>query len=164
MTSKPRQKKSLKDILDLNEPLDFCTKFYQYLIDKRINDKPLNEAEEVAFMLLRMESSIYINGFVDLFYQQYSLRECIIVEEFLKNLGLDKLASLFNEAKMIYIRGQEGITEQAYKDINPFEMGEEQGDRFNEIGEIVLAEGSELYLIPGRIYDYIKTNSGQYTP
>jgi len=148
-----------RGILDVTKPFDFCADLFGYLVDKRASGQSLSQVEQVAYSLLDMGPTIQMDGFVDLFYQAYSLRECAIVEEYLRRLGLSKLADLFAEAKSLYVQGRSDITEEAYREIDPFAMTGEEGARFDELGEMATADGSELWLIPDRVFEYVKANS-----
>jgi hypothetical protein len=133
----------------------FGVAFYDYLVAKKNGGASLHPAEEEAWLLLTMPLDIYMEGFVDLFYQLYSLRDCAIVEACLKKLDLHRLAALFAEAKALYTDGRTDLTEEEYHQIDPF--GEDdRWQRFDEIAQDVLAAGSELYLIGERVELYIK--------
>jgi hypothetical protein len=146
--------KSLLDILNL-PPEKFGVELFDYLTTKKGAGYPLTTIEEVAYLLLVLRLDIDMNGFVDLFYQQYSLRECHIVEAGLHVLQLHTLADLFAEAKHIYTDGRTDLTEEQYQTINPFD-NRTKWQRFDEIGEQILAEGSEVYLLSERLYAYFQ--------
>jgi hypothetical protein len=160
---KARSKVSMSNIKLLNEvfKIDNCDEFvselYGYLIDKINSHQELNDVEEVAYLLLSMKLDIEMEGFVDLFHQLYSLRECFVVEQSLRKFGLHKLADLFSEAKRIFINGNNNLTQEEYEQIDPFLLGKTQSHRFGEIGDLILAENSEIYKIPDYVCDFIKS-------
>ncbi len=149
--------KSLQELVTLNNP-EFCLQFYDYLIEKINAKQPLHEFEEVSYLLLTMKLDIEMEGFIDLFYQLYSLRECRIVEENLRKFGFNRLADLFVEAKNLYIGGKSDITEEEYRDIDPFD-NEDSLRSLDEIGEQIMAEGSGIYLIGERVCEYARANT-----
>lgn len=143
-------------ILGIADCEQLCSELYSYFIEKRGS---LNELEEEAYLLLGMLPDIEMEGFADLFYQRYSLRECAIVENSLRKLGLGKLAGLFGEAKSIYLRGRIDITQEEYEQLAPFMLDEMQGSRFDAIGDLFVAHDSEIYLIPERLCQYLKAHA-----
>jgi hypothetical protein len=145
----------LSEILQL-EGGEFGVAFYDYLVARKNSAEPLGPVEEEAWLLLTMLLDIEMEGFVDLFYQLYSLRECSIVQAGLQKLGLHRLARLFGEAFSIYIDGNADITEEQYRQID-WENGG-RWPRFDAIGEEILAEGSEIYLIGDRVEQYVKAH------
>jgi hypothetical protein len=148
--------KPLSEILRLEDEA-FEGEFYGYLIDKRVADQPLTEFEQISYLLLSMRPSIEMEGFVDLFYQLYSLQETAVVEDNLRRLGLVGLADLFAKAKNLYINGKPDITEEEYRAIDPF--GEdERWRRFDEIGNEVMDAESEIFLLPNRVREWVKAN------
>ena len=110
-----------------------------------------------TWLLLNMQLDIEMEGFVDLFYQFYSLKDCAVVEASLEKLGLHQLASQFAEAKNIYVEDRSDITEEEYRQVD-WTKKNERWSRFDAIGEEILANGSELYLIGDRIEAYVKAN------
>jgi hypothetical protein len=146
----------LEHILSL-EGDEFQVAFYDYLVAKRAAAVPLDPVEQEAWLLLTMLLDIEMEGFVDIFYQLYSLRDCAIVQAGLEKLGLNHLSRLFAEAFSIYVGGKAAITEEEYRQIQPFDRS---GPwlRFDAIGEEVLSEGSEIYLIGERVERYVKVH------
>ncbi len=108
-----------------------------------------------------MRLDIEMEGFVDLFYQLYSLRECSIIETHLRAFGLHQLAALFAEAKQLYTGGKLDITDEEYSAIDPFGM-DERWQRFDAIGEQILAEDSELYKLEEYVCAYVKAHAHQF--
>ena len=139
--------KPLNEILNIAECNELVSEFYSYLIEKKNSKQRLNDIEEVVYLLLSMLLDIEMEGFVDLFHQQYSLKECLIVEQNLRQFGLHKLADLFSEGKSIYIKSKFGITQEEYEQISLSMLDETQIQRLDEIGEIILARESEIYLV-----------------
>jgi len=150
--------KSLNEILNIAECNELVSGFYSYLVEKKNSKQELNNVEEVVYLLVSMLLDIEMEGFVDLFHQLYSLRDCLVVEHNLRQFELYKLADLFSEAKLIYINGKLDITQEEYKQLNPFFLDEIQGRRFDEIGDLILAENSEIYEIGDCICNFIKSN------
>jgi len=151
--------KSLNEILNIAECNELVSGFYSYLVEKKNSKRELNNVEEVVYLLVSMLLDIEMEGFVDLFHQQYSLRECLIVEQNLRQFGLHKLADLFSEGKSIYIKNKLDITQEEYENIDLSVFDEAQNRRLDEIGEIVLAKDSEIYHLGDYVCQFIKTNS-----
>jgi hypothetical protein len=149
---------SINEIVLIKDCNELVAEFYFFLSEKNLKYK-LNEIEEVVYLLLNMLSSIEMDGFVDLFHQQYSLRECLIVENSLRQFEFNKLADLFSEAKSIFINNKFDITQEEYEQIPPFAYEERpNGERFNEIGELFLAKDSEIYHLGDGLCKFIKSN------
>jgi len=153
------QVKSLNEILSITDCNELVSEFYSYLIEKKNSNRKLNDIEEVVYLLVSMLLDIEMEGFIDLFHQLYSLRECLVVEQNLRQFGLHKLADLFSEAKSIYIKGKFDITQEEYEQIDPFTLDEMQSRRFEEIGETILAKDSEIYRLGDSVCQFIKSNS-----
>jgi hypothetical protein len=148
----------LADILKL-ESADFGVPFYGYLVDRKNSGEPLHPVEEEAWLVLTMQLDIEMEGFVDLFYQLYSLRECDIVEATLRKIGLHRLAELFVEAKKLYVGGRTDISQSEYDAIDPWvdTLGKNDGwKEFEAIDREIMAEGSEIYLVWPRMEKYVK--------
>jgi hypothetical protein len=150
--------KSLNEILNIAECNELISRFYSYLVEKKNSKQELNDVEEVVYLLVSMLLDIDMEGFVDIFHQQYSLRECLIVEHDLRQFGLHKLADLFSEGKSIYIKNKFDITEEEYEEIDLSTLDEAQNRRLDEIGEIILAKDSEIYHLGIYVCQFIKTN------
>jgi hypothetical protein len=148
--------KRLEDILSISNCDQLCAALYNYVISKLANNEELSDVEEKIYLLISMLPDIEMEGFIDLFYQFYSLRECIVVEETLKVLGLCNLANLFRKAKDIYLHGNENIlSDQDFHGLYDH-LSEEQRCQIYEIGGEILAEGSEIYQIANRLCQYIR--------
>lgn len=66
---------------------EFIVQVHKHLSEKKRTGQSLNEDEEIALLLLNMQPNMAINGFCDIFYQEYSLRECDLVEKGLRKLS-----------------------------------------------------------------------------
>jgi hypothetical protein len=135
-----------------------CNDYYGYLAKKRTAGESVNEFEEVVYLLVNILLITEMEGFIDLFYQAFSLRQCRVVARSLDELGLDKLAALFTEALNIYLNGRSNISEEEFKAINPFEMRQECGQRFDEISMQILAPDSEIYLLEEPHCQFLRAN------
>jgi len=150
--------KPLNEILNIAECNELVSEFYSYLIEKKNSKQELNDVEDVVYLLVNLLLDIEMEGFVDLFHQQYSLRECLIVEQNLRQFGFYTLADLFSEGKSIYIKSKFDITQEEYRQIDLSTLDETQNYRLNEIGKIILAKDSEIYHLGDYICQFIKTN------
>jgi len=150
--------KPLNEILNITDCNKLVSEFYAYLVEKKNKNHKLNEIEEVTYLLVSMLLDIEMEGFVDLFHQLYSLRECLVVEQNLRQFGLNKLADLFSEGKSIYINSKFDITPEEYEQIDLSMFDETQTHRLDEIGEMILAKESEIYEIGDQICQFIKNN------
>ena len=144
---------ALAKILEL-EGGDFEAEFFNYLSAKSLAGT-LQPVEEEAWLILSMLPRIEMEGFVDLFYQLYSVRECATVRQALGRMGLNKLKGQFEEAFSIYVSGKLDIAEEEYRSIDPFGSSD-NWSRFDAIGVQMLEEGSELYLVGERTEQYVK--------
>jgi hypothetical protein len=144
--------RSLQDILDLDSP-DLGSNLYSYVSAKKLAGQPFEAIEEEIYLVFSLLLTIEMDGLVDLFHQQYSWRECALVEQILHKLDLNQFAGMFAEAKLIFTDGKELLSEEEYQAINPFD-GAGRWQRFEVIGVEMLAEGSQIYLIGERICSY----------
>ena len=117
-----------------------------------------SEVEEEAYLILSMLPEAEINGFGSLFYQLYTLQQCATVENGLRKLGLVQIAALFSEAKLIYLRGRTSVTEEEYRELDPFNLDIEQARRFDQISDQIRSGDSGLYYIDDRLCQYFKSN------
>lgn len=148
--------KPLQELLSLDCP-DLGVELIGYVTRKLNTGQPLLPIEEEVYLVGLMLAVIEMEGFVDLFHQFYSWRQCTVVEEALRKLDLHKLADLFVEAKYIFTRGQRNLTIEEYHAID-IDDGDERWQRFDAIGDEILANESEIYLIGERICGYLKAN------
>ena len=154
------QNKTITEILALGCP-DLVNEFYELVSEKRSSGQDLLPIEEEIYLALSMLLDIEKQGFVDLFYQFYTLRETYVVESFLRKLELNRLAELFSEARLIFTNARLGFTEEEYKEIYPF-GNDERWQRFAEIGDEILAEESEIYLIGDCVCEYVKVHANEF--
>src|SRR5262249_17646445 len=124
---------------------------------------PLSTTEQNVWDLDWLHTRICGEGFCDLFYQQYSLSDCARLESFMRELNLHQLADWFAEAKAIYCRRRNDLTEEEYQQLDPFSLGDTEGKRFDEIGELFIGDRSELYDIGWRIRDYANQKRSEIT-
>jgi hypothetical protein len=120
--------------------------------------------EELFLKLVLMHAYIQSGGFCDLFYQQYSLADCGRIEEALREMELMALADLFAEAKTICTGHREHLTEEDCQELDPFSLSEEEGKRFDEIGELFEADASEIYLLPVRLATFARKRQQEFEP
>jgi hypothetical protein len=154
------QKKTIDEILAL-DCLDLVNELYEFVSEKRRVGQALLAIEEETYLVLSMLLDIEMEGFVDLFYQFYTLRETYVVEAGLRKLELNRLAELFSEARSIFTNGRIELTEEEYKDIYPFGK-DERWQRFDEIGDEILAEESEIYLIGDGVCAYVRVHANEF--
>jgi hypothetical protein len=143
----------------MNNCDDLIGTLYDYVLTKVINDEELTDVEEKVYLLVSMLLDSEMEGFVDLFYQFYSLRECAIVEETLRSLGLIKLAKLFRKAKDIYMYANDHISSDDDFHALYLQLTDEQRRQIDEIGDEILAQDSEIYQIGDKLCQYVKDNN-----
>ena len=154
------QKKTIAEILALDCP-DLVYELIEFVSEKRRAGQALLPIEEEIYLALSMLLDIEKQGFVDLFYQFYTLRETYVVESMLRKLELNRLAELFSEVRAIFTNGRIELTEEEYKEIYPF-GNDARWQRFDEIGDEILAEESEIYLIGDRVCNYVKVHANEF--
>jgi len=152
--------KPFQEILALDCP-DLEVGLIGYITLKLNAGQPLLPIEEEMYLVGLMLIDIEMEGFVDLFHQFYSWRQCTVVEAALRKLDLHRLADLFVEAKYIFTKGQRNLTEEEYHSID-IDDGDERWQRFDAIGDEILANDSEIYLIGERICSYLKVNRSAF--
>lgn len=152
--------KTVDEVFAHSSIVDFENGMNAFIMEKFVARKPLTKSEETLALLYRIEPSMYSNGFVDLFYQEFSLLETKKVIEALEALGFLEAAKLFNEAKEIYVGHNRNITEEEYGRRDPFRMETSPGLRFDEIGEVF---GNTLNLVGGgKVYEFAKRNRDDF--
>jgi hypothetical protein len=154
------QKKTIAEILVLDCP-DLVNELYEFVSEKHRTGQTLLPIEEETYLALSMLADIEMEGFVDLFHQFYTLRETDVVEGFLQKLELKRLAKLFAEARSIFTNSRVELTEEEYKEINPFDH-DARWQRFDKIGNEILAEGSEVFLIGDRVCAYVRAHLNEF--
>jgi hypothetical protein len=121
-----------------------------------------NPTEDLFLKIEQMSGYIQSGGFGDLFYQQYSLADCVRIEEALREMQLSGLADLFAEAKAIYTGHRESLTEDEYQELDPFSLSGEEGRRFDEIGKLFEADDSGIHLLPVRLATYARQRQQEF--
>jgi hypothetical protein len=154
-----RERLRLEEIWKLQDAQEFVYQLGMWLHDKKSEKIQLNRIEHLFDMLCSMQSWIEMEGFCDLFYQQYSLSDCNLVEEGLKEIGADKLAGLFREAKDIYVRHNRDISEDEYTELDPLSLSEKEGARFDEIADMFYSEESGLFDLAPKLNAFAKKNA-----
>lgn len=142
---------AIKDPETLSEELG-----YFILYKGSVARRECTATEKLFLNIEQMPGYIQSGGFGDLFYQMYSLADCARIEEALREMNLAVLADLFAEAKAIYTGHREHLTEEEYQALDPFSFSEEEGERFDEIGELFEADGSEIHLLPFRLATFAR--------
>lgn len=123
----------------------------------------LSRPEHAFHLLSDMQSTIEMEGFQDLFYQAYSLSDCLLVENAMRESGANRLAELFVEAKSIYLRRRTDLTEEEYQKLDPFDIPEPDGSRFDEIAEQFYASDSQLFELGERLADFARKHREEFS-
>ncbi len=129
---------------------------YVGAVAKVASNEELSNVEEKVYLLTNMLTYSEMEGFISLFDQFFSLRDCIVVEETLSLIGLIKLADLFRRARDIYMGGIQGSLSEDDFHALYLQLSEERLYKINEIGVEILAEGSEIYQIANKLCPYVK--------
>lgn len=162
-TKPMNQVKPFADIWEINDAFEFVRTLSQYLEDKKVFRKiTLNNIESTFYLLATMQGAIEAEGFADLFYQEYSLNECKLVEKGLVEIGLHGLAGLFVEAFEIYTRHNPQITPEMYETLDPFDLPEKEGQRFDQIADDIYADDSELFMIYSKLANYARERRSHF--
>lgn len=149
-----------QELLSVTDPSDFCVDLFGYLTDKQRDGKrPLSPVEQIAYLLLSLEPAIMMEGLLSVFYQEYSLGELAVLQEYLGRLGLGKLARMLAEGQSLYTQGRADITEEEYREIDWIAIDEEAIAEFDKLQELATGEDGELELVRERVYEYVKANS-----
>ncbi|TLD69319.1 hypothetical protein FEM03_18280 [Phragmitibacter flavus] len=147
----------MDEIFQIEEPSTLAEELGYFILYKfSIARQKLTPAEDLFLKLHHMLAEIWGQGFFDLFYQQYSLSDCVRVEQALREMGLRTLADLFVEAKAIYLRHMP----------DPFSLGNAgpDGDRFDEIAKQFTAAGSEIFQLPLHLGPYARQHQHEFRP
>jgi hypothetical protein len=161
-TSPAAQHLPWEEIWAIKAADEFTRALGQYLAVKKFSRRePLSQAETSFLLLARLMPVIESAGLADLFYQEYSLDDCRLVEVGLVQAGLPRLAELFAEARSIYTLHNPLITQAAYEMLEPFDIPRKEQPRFDQIGGILSAEGSE---ITQKLAAYARQRRGEFSP
>ena len=163
-TDWPIPVKKFEDIWTTLDPEKLVYELDNYLSHKHhVRKLPLSQTERGFLLLASMQSWIEMEGFHDLFYQQYSLSDCVLVERVMREIGVERLADLFTEAKRIYMRHRTNLTEDDFKQLDPFDLPEPDAARFDEIAEAVYASDSELFLLADGLARYARNHREEFS-
>jgi hypothetical protein len=163
-TSDTKPQATLEEVWALEDAGKFAGALREYLYDKERKRRiPLSVCEQNVRDICDLYSEICLDGFNTLFYQVFSLAGCQRVEIAMRDIGLRELADWFAEARLIYCRGRSDLTEEAYDSLEPFSLGGAEGRRFDEIGELFIGDGSELFKIAAPIKAYATKHRGEFT-
>ena len=155
----------LDEIFAIEEPSTLSEELGYFTLYKfSIARQKLEPREDLFLKLHHMLANIWGDGFCDLFYQQYSLADCGLVEKALREMNCHVLADLFAEAKSIYLRHNKDITEEEYRLLEPFSLRGNDGARFDEIAQQFTAAGSELFELPQRLGLYARQHQYEFQP
>jgi hypothetical protein len=154
----------LEEFWAVRDDNEFAFHLAHYMFAKSVHRQlPLSLTEQNIWDLEWLYIRICGEGFCDLFYQQYSLADCTRLEAFMRELNLHQLADWFAEAKAIYCRRRTGLSEEEYRQLEPFSLSDTEGKRFDEIGELFIGEHSELFDLGWRIRHYANRHRTEIT-
>jgi uncharacterized protein DUF4375 len=152
------------DIWTISNKEDFTYELSKFIGHKRHARKlPLSRIEHAFALLSDMQSWIEMEGFHDLFYQQYTLSDCVLVEGTMREIGADRLADLFEEAKQIYMRRKTNLTEEEFRELAPFDIPEPDGSRFDEIADQFYGSDSQLFELGERLADFARKHRQEFS-
>lgn len=156
--------KEFNEIWAISKREEFAYELSKFIGHKLHTRKlPLSRTEHSFHLVSDMQSTIEMEGFQDLFYQAYSLSDCVLVENVMREIGADRLADLFAEAKTIYMRRKTDLTEAEYQKLDPFDLPEPDGSRFDEIAELFYASGSQLFELGDRLADFARKHREEFS-
>jgi hypothetical protein len=148
---------NIENILEIEEMEEFELKLFEVIDEKLEKNISLSEGEKYINLYYRFMTEKDINGFCDIFYQEFSLEEIKKLIKWVEEIGLNESSKQLEEALNIYCGGKL-LTEDEYLDINPEEFNEKDGKRFYEIGEYFEKEDCGLYECSELIRSWIKNN------
>jgi len=157
--------KAFDEIWTIANKEEFAYELGKFIAHKRhVRKLQLSETEHVFAILSDMQSWIEMEGFHDLFYQAYTLSDCILVEKTMQEIGTARLAKLFAEAKHIYTRHKTDITEEEFRKLEPFDLPKGDGARFDEIAEEFYGSDSQLFELGDRLADFARKHRTEFYP
>jgi len=160
----PTEIRTLEEIWKLQDSPELVRELDNLLSHKRFVRKvPLSEIEHAFLLVASMPTSIMMEGFQDLFYQQYSLADCHVVEATLRELGAERLAQPMEEARGIYTRHRPDISQEEYEQLDPFDLPDLDGRRFDEIAELVSADDSELFELDTPLAEFARRHQQEFS-
>ncbi len=152
----------IKEIFEIDDAVTFINELCDYLDKKRNSSAGLSKGERLIDFYYRFMASKDMDGFGDLFYQAFSLEECKDVIRWFSELGLDQAARHFREALDIYCR-RRLVTSEEYNQLDPFDLEEAEGRRFDEIGKFFDSEECGLYGCEELIKEWMSKNRHLFT-
>jgi hypothetical protein len=99
----------------------------------KIPNEERNLEESRNLLIMRIPRHVFFDGFVDLFYQAWTLEKYQIVIAYLAELGCMQEKEWLEEAFDIYVGGNQEISEAAYSDID-WSEDSPRWERFDAIG------------------------------
>lgn len=132
---------ALKQIWLIKDNNEFTHELSSYIFDKSINhQKQISMIEQNIWDIAWIPTYIDGGGFCDLFYQKFNLADTVRLEKAMREMGLVRAADLFAEAIKIYCRDNSDITQEQYKNLEPFSLEPKQGELFDKIGKDFMDE------------------------
>jgi hypothetical protein len=160
----PVPEKQFDEIWSISDKPEFAWQLGNFINYKVHGRKVAISRTEHAFdLVLHMQTRIEMEGFFDLYYQAYTLSDCLLVENVLREIGADRLADLFLEAKIIYMQHKIDLTEEEFRKLDSFDLPEPDGSRFSEIEEQVYADDSQLFELGERLADYARKHRDEFS-
>lgn len=145
----------LEEIFTIKDPSVLAEELRTHVLYKLSLDwRSLTETEKLFYSLGDL---LYLHTwmeFCDIFYQQHSLKECRSIECALREMSLSSLADLFAEALAIYCRHSTVLSEEDFKKLEPFDLSDDDGKRFDAIGQLFRPDSTEICKLPERLGCY----------
>lgn len=154
----------LDDVWGFADADEFAGALRNYIRDKELSrELPLSICEQNVRDIFDLYAEICIDGFATLFYQVFSLADCQRVEAAMREMELIQLTDSFAEARFIYCRGRNDLSEAEYAALDPFSLDGAEGERFDEIGRLFIGSDSELFKIAAPIQAYAIKHRAEFT-
>lgn len=136
---------NIEEIINISDDTEFINQLADYILNKTDNNEGLSKGERFIDLYIRFLAAKDMDGFGDLFYQEYSLKECEDIIYWFNELGLVEASKKFNRALEIYCNGKKDISDEEFKELDPFALEESQGKEFDTIGKFFEDEICGLY-------------------
>lgn len=153
-----QKSRDLNVIVNLSDCNEMLLALIDFVFTKRLVKERVNRVAESIYLVLDMLPSMEMDGIDSLFHERYSLQECVIVENFLRELRFNRLADLFANAKFVFVGGRLDITQAEYEQIDLAQMQPTQSSELDQIADRILESGSEIYLTGEFLCDYIRSH------
>ena len=156
---------SLDEIFAITIPSDLAQELRYFILQKQVKDwRSLTGTERLFYSLGDLLEVTSTLTYYDIFFQTNSLAECRAINKALDEMNLPLLAGLFAEALSLYCRRQNDLSEDDFSKLEPFDMNDDDQQRFDDIGQLFQTDHPQLRLLADRLGCYATEHRNEFEP